>query len=908
MSLTIRRVKTFREALERGRDDPVAFAHDFLDLDVHPGQAKWLRTRNDAKERMLHCSNRWGKALALDTPIPIPTGWTTMGDLEVGSWVYDSQGQLCRVRAVTDVQYGRECFDVAFSDGSVITADADHQWVTWTAAARRGEERRQRRGWQPKHQPSVVTTRQIAETLKIGRLTNHSVSVAEAITPGVTWVLPVDPYALGVWLGDGHTDSGAITSADPEVPDQLRIAGYDVVPRKSPLTFGVRCLSTGLRVIGVLGNKHVPTPYLRASIEQRLALLQGLMDTDGSVQEGGHCEFLVTKERLARDAFELVASLGLKPTWAEERATLNGRDCGPRYRVSFTTDLPVFRLPRKLEVLRTAKLGPTTKHRYIVAVRPRPSVPVKCIEVDSPDSTYLAGRAFIPTHNSFVSGIKLLHRGFYLIRDQEKAFDTRGRLKPYVAINVAMSMDQAKLAWDYAVALGSASPRFAKFITNIDYSPFPCLSISNGAKGPEAIVSEVWARSTAKKAKYLLGKHFAYVNYDEAAFDADGEDIFNDVIRMRLADEAGDIDFTSTPNLKNWFFAQCEQGRLREPGLDIHDPRSYVNPRCYTQTGVIFDNPHVKHEFVRETMKYMTEVQKQQNVYGEFADAANIFSVSHVQACQRDQDYRDLMGNEGIPADYDIVYVESPAQGGRYAKLRRSDSVGEYVIGADLARKRDKTVIIVLRVDVEPAQMVLYKAFSRTSWKFVYEEIQRAHLKYHSAPILIDSTGVGDNVLSALQEEPYNLPAHGYNFAGTGKEKINLVIHLQEAIQNGRIAFPHIRELYEQLVYYDWEDKKLDTDSLFSLALAWECNLRVRGLGVFDPGSMDFLVASSYTDYFTGKRSTSLDRTERVLIPEEELERLRRLAEEDRIRRYNDGEDLEPAEYGLVIPRQSGWG
>jgi phage terminase large subunit-like protein len=78
-----------------------------------------------------------GKALAIDTPIPTPKGWTTMGELQVGDEVFDEQGRPCRVTFATDVMHGHDCYDVVFSDGESITADADHQWLTWSHEARR---------------------------------------------------------------------------------------------------------------------------------------------------------------------------------------------------------------------------------------------------------------------------------------------------------------------------------------------------------------------------------------------------------------------------------------------------------------------------------------------------------------------------------------------------------------------------------------------------------------------------------------------------------------------------------------------------------------------------------------------------------------------------------------------------
>jgi dUTPase len=165
-------------------------------------------------------------------------------------------------------------------------------------------------------------------------------------------------------------------------------------------------LSSRLRNLGVLGNKHIPVEYLRASIEQRRALLEGLMDTDGYVDCIGRCDLTTVLEGLATQYRELVASLGFRPTLARKRAVLNGVDCGPRFEVQFTPDRPVFRLPRKRARQKTA--GIFHRFRAIVDVRDVASVPVRCIEVAAPSGMFLTTRSFIPTHNSSLGRLGLL--------------------------------------------------------------------------------------------------------------------------------------------------------------------------------------------------------------------------------------------------------------------------------------------------------------------------------------------------------------------------------------------------------------------------------------------------------------------------------------------------------------------
>jgi deoxycytidine triphosphate deaminase len=354
-----------------------------------------------------------GKALALDTPIPTPQGWRTMGDLRRGDLVFDQAGSPCRVVNASEVLLGRPCREVRFSDGRRIVADLHHQWLTCDKNARDHHDRRTR----------IVTTAQIEAKLRVRGEWNHQVPLAGPVQYPMR-ELPIDPYVLGIWLGDGTTTCAMITCADQEILEEIRKAGYSVSKRPPKYLYRIgggsrrlRDVRTGrylpdgslnstLRAQGLLGNKHVPSAYLTASIAQRTALLQGLMDSDGSVDAYGRCEFSSTLESLADGVVELAVSLGFRPVKNKERATLHGIDHGPRYRVRFAPDGPVFRLPRKLSRLRIGQ----RHHRFraIVDVREVPSVPVRCIQVDAPTGLFLAGQGFIPTHNSSLGRLGLM--------------------------------------------------------------------------------------------------------------------------------------------------------------------------------------------------------------------------------------------------------------------------------------------------------------------------------------------------------------------------------------------------------------------------------------------------------------------------------------------------------------------
>lgn len=413
------------------RTDRVPYLREILDAASDP-----------AVERIyIQAASQVGKALALDTPIPTPSGWTMMGDLRVGDLVFDEQGIARSVLATSEIMHGRPCYRMRFSDGEEILADAGHRWYV-EAPFEHG------RGHHTGKWAGVLTTEQIAATahwragVKRVVRNHYAIPVARPLMTGAA-DLPVPPYVLGAWLGDGHSYSAQITVGrdDEELLEHLRAAGVDAFVASNvvgAMTVKLRCregesLSRRLNALGLLkgpnpsndGNeKAIPGVYLRADAAQRMELLRGLMDTDGHVTKRGICEFVTTSPLLRDGMVELLVSLGLKPTVREKQPSCvhrgvrrHGRTA---WRIGFVAyaDASVFHLSRKRARLfaRTGRRTTETERRRIVAVERVPSVPVRCIAVDGPSHLFLAGRRMVPTHNS---EILLSVIGYYA--DQEPA-------------------------------------------------------------------------------------------------------------------------------------------------------------------------------------------------------------------------------------------------------------------------------------------------------------------------------------------------------------------------------------------------------------------------------------------------------------------------------------------------------
>lgn len=514
-------------------------------LFLHPKQMEVYAST--CRFKVVVAGRRWGKALALDTPIPTPHGWTTMGELRDGDEVFDESGKPCRVTHAHAVMHGRPCYEIEFSDGTKVVADEEHLWSTWDKAARKNV----RRNPSGAHGAKVRTTRQIIDTLTAGTKdeNNHSIPCAGAVQyPEAR--LRLDPYMLGAWLGDGDSRCAALTCGDEELPHFSaaveKLIGAKPHMTQDPRTGAWRVAITGgrgcehgfqkgLRELNLLANKHIPRAYLQGSVAQRLALMQGLMDTDGSIFEhAGNCEFTSVNKRLADDVLELALSLGIKATLITGTAKLNGRDCGAKYRVRFTTAMQVFRLPRKAEKnLRARKFR--VDHRFIVAVRPVESVPVRCITVDSPNALYLCSRAFIATHNTQLAKVSLI-----------KFARKKKRLVWYVAPSYRMAK---QIMWPELV---ESIPRawVKKYNETI-----LTITLVNGTK---------IELKGADNPDSLRGVGIHYLVMDEVQ-DIDPE-AWTKVLRPTLASTGGHALFIGTPKAYNflhqlWSLGQKEEAR-----------------------------------------------------------------------------------------------------------------------------------------------------------------------------------------------------------------------------------------------------------------------------------------------------------------------------------------------------------
>lgn len=351
----------------------------------------WIMFNEEGKLGLI-CTD-W-KGLPLDTPILTDSGWKTMGTLTNTDKVYDKDGNLVDIMNISNVK-NKKCLKMVFDNGDEIVSDFEHRWLVYTIQSGIKKE--------------VVMTTQEIKDYNDSLIKRQPYNILKIENPKAlnnsTIELPIDPYVLGMWLGYGHSADSKITQANDKVWDEIKKRGYEVGNDLSQggcgkaTTRTIFKLQSELRENNLLKNKHIPEIYLLASYEQRLDLLRGLMDSDGTYNKTRNRFVMESTRETQVDYFTmLVSSLGVKVSKEKFIKKFNGKkiEC---YRGSFiTTHFNPF-LCRNQDLNIICKNDRRT-HRNIVSVEEVESVPTKCIEVNSPSSTFLCGYNLLVTHNT----------------------------------------------------------------------------------------------------------------------------------------------------------------------------------------------------------------------------------------------------------------------------------------------------------------------------------------------------------------------------------------------------------------------------------------------------------------------------------------------------------------------------
>lgn len=389
------------------------------------GQQRAIKLIEHNKRMALALGTGSGKAQPLDAKVLTPSGWKLMGEIQAGDLVIASDGTATKVLAVFP-QGEKAIYAVIMSDGSATETCDDHLWLTQTWVERRNYARaKDKSAWLPK----TRMLKNIRATLKHrGGQSNHAIPMVQPVFFDPQYC-PVDPYLLGLLLGDGSLSvDGTVGISLPDA--ELKEAVQQLLPLEVSLhqqagsaidytiTTGRRGgnirpynpILEGLRDLGLMGvysaSKHVPAPYKYNSVQVRLSVLNGLLDTDGHVAERGMSVYFDTASKaLSDDITFLVQSLGgiTSCVVRTPKFTYNGehKTGQPSYRmtISLPPDIVPFRLARKRD-----KVIPKTKYkpiRYIADVHFSRMALAQCITIDHPSGLYVTDD-FIVTHNTSI--------------------------------------------------------------------------------------------------------------------------------------------------------------------------------------------------------------------------------------------------------------------------------------------------------------------------------------------------------------------------------------------------------------------------------------------------------------------------------------------------------------------------
>lgn len=331
------------------------------------------------------------KGLPLDTPILSTNGWTSIKEIKEGDTIFDKDGNSTKVLHKSKVHFN-PCYKITFDNGETIVADHEHRWLI--------NFRRPNKGYKER----VMTTEELADWLnKKPRISYNIPKILNAKPLNLPDKnLPIDPYVLGCWLGDGSKSCGVITNIDSNLWDEISSRGYtyghdlsDETHAEMRTIFGIR---KQLNSMGLIGHKFIPDMYLTASYQQRLDLLRGFMDTDGYYHTSRK-RFVMgtTQEWQAKDLVKLVSTLGIKATIFEVDKKCNGK-VFKGWDVCFSTNglNPFLVRNQDIEYPKTDK----NSFRNIVSVQRVDTEATQCLEVDSPSHTFLFGHSLIVTHNT----------------------------------------------------------------------------------------------------------------------------------------------------------------------------------------------------------------------------------------------------------------------------------------------------------------------------------------------------------------------------------------------------------------------------------------------------------------------------------------------------------------------------
>lgn len=499
-------------------------------------QRETIASMVDNRFTMLVQSRQSGKALCLETPILTPSGFKPFKDIHKGDIIYSVDGKKTKVVFETETMFNHDCYNIKFSHGDNINCDKEHVWTIDDENNNKVD----------------LTTEQLIELVKKRHKRNQSVriKIPDPIQYEKSELL-IDPYVFGLWLGDGTSQLGYLTCHEDDLLEYQNYIDVEKITEdnRSPKvkTVKIRNLISKLRNLEVLNNKHIPESYIFNSIENRVALIQGLMDTDGTVSNRGSCEFSQKKFSLVEQFRFILSTLGVKSTIGSK--IIKGETY---YTVSFCNrKYNFFRLKRKLNTIKEKFVSdhPKNYYFYIKSIEKIDSIPVKCIQVENQSHLFLCGKTLIPTHNTEAMRAFLC---WYIIFNDFKT--------------VAIVANKESAANEVLTKIQLSYQHLPYWLQH---------SVTEFNKGSFVLENESRIFCTATSANSLRSWTVHVLVIDEAAHIDNWTEFYQAVQPTVAAGKQTKLIMASTPNGLNHFYEFYENSSLRK---NINGFKSFFIP------------------------------------------------------------------------------------------------------------------------------------------------------------------------------------------------------------------------------------------------------------------------------------------------------------------------------------------
>jgi len=757
---------------------------------------KWHKNVLSTKYLSVLCARGHGKEIADSTLILTTSGWKTHGELVIGDKVYHSSGKPVSVLWTADKHI--DDYIVKTRNGESIRCHADHEWTVFDAKSR---------------------TTKTLETKEMFNNTKWLNTRSRFFLPNIKPLdfekknLPINPYYLGLWLGDGcsinttitHTkeDTKSVNSVPYKISNQWTHKDTGVITT----SFAHNDILTELQELTLINNKHIPDIYKNSSIEQRLELVAGLIDSDGSVSKNSNkIRFTNTNKEIIDGVVDVLVSLGLRPyvttQLPKKGHLLNGKLIKGNkkvYTVGFVTNIDIpTKLPRK-------KIKTVILNRISIKdIKYEPNGETgNCITVDSDDGIYLVGKNLIPTHNSvYFSQILEIYDMF---------------LFPFRrVILISASQEQANKLLEY----------MKDIIENNEW----LLSKKDPTRWAETrIIYNKGYIMTAGIGSEILGQHVDRIVIDDILrsdnklSDNQIEDYIDMNLSPMLLNRDGQMILVGTPKSDSDIFSEIKRRISTEPktpwvlvefpAILDYEKKILQCPDRFTWDKIM------EKRLTMGPLKFAREYQLE-----FFSRDQSLFPTKIVAAAKR----------RGV----DMHLLDKDDKRGKE---------WSYIMGVDVARSgsvsADFTVAIVLAYNSVTQDKQIVHMWREKGLKISEQSRHIAELasKFNNCQVLVEQNNIGIDMIDTLADD-YNVGVESFITGSKGQKKDELIRFLITAFEHEQIIMPQGDEWSrDQMSLMEGELTK------FCVQLTPAGNEQFKGMGSHDDIVMSLALANKAT-------------------------------------------------------------